>query len=302
MIPVGQGFFVSGDASIVAQQSIIFNNNQRAFIKEDASDDVSQPISNTLFKNSSSKVKAKTVDHFTDNSNDEVFNNYNTKIRLGFDSDNNLHRQLLLGFMNEDATDGVDVGYDGYQIDTQVKDLYFVINDLEYTIQGVGAFDVNKSYPLGVKSDSTGTVQFKVDATEFLPSNISIWIHDKETAIFHEITNNMVEVDLVAGTYNSRFELTFKTEKSVVTEEKEMLESILLLYNNDLKEKLFITKNQEVVIKEISVYNILGQRLLSVEKILDDDTIEIPFNVQKGTYIVKVNTNRGVITQKVLKQ
>jgi hypothetical protein len=32
--------------------------------------------------------------------------------------------------------------------------------------------------------------------------------------------------------------------------------------------------------------------------VTDLDTIEIPFNVQRGAYIVKVNTNRGTITKK----
>jgi hypothetical protein len=27
--------------------------------------------------------------------------------------------------MNEAATDGIDLGYDGYQIDTQENDMYF---------------------------------------------------------------------------------------------------------------------------------------------------------------------------------
>jgi hypothetical protein len=36
--------------------------------------------------------------------------------------------------------------------------------------------------------------------------------------------------------------------------------------------------------------------------VTDLDTIEIPFNVQRGAYIVKVNTNRGTITKKVLQQ
>jgi hypothetical protein len=39
--------------------------------------------------------------------------------------------------MGEPATDGLDVGYDGYQIDTQENDVYFLIDDWEYTIQGV---------------------------------------------------------------------------------------------------------------------------------------------------------------------
>lgn len=300
-IPVGQGFFVNGDVSIGTSEPIIFNNNQRAFVKESDVDDLSVPISNTLFKNSVSN-KTKKTDHFNDNSNDIVYNNYNTKIRLGFNTVNKFHRELLIGFMNEYATDGVDVGYDAYQIDTQDNDSYFLINNLEYTIQGVGSFDTSKTYPLGVVVDTPGAVQFMIDAVEFLPSNTNISIHDKETSTYYDITNGTAEIDLVAGSYNNRFELTFETAKTLAVEKNELKNSNLLIYNNDLEKKINITKKADVIIDEVSIYNILGQKLIGVDNLSGLDTIEIPFNVQRGTYIVKINTNKGMISQKVLKK
>ena len=300
-IPVGQGFFVLGKLNII-DSPVIFNNNQRAFVKEDAYDDILSPISNTLFKNSAKNNKTKIKDRFKDNSNDPVYNNYNIKIRLGFDTANNFHRQLLIGFMNEKATDGLDRGYDGYQIDTQSNDLYFLINDIEYTIQGVGVFDVNKAYPMGVTTDSAGIVKFMIDDTEFLPLNQKIYVHDKETSQYYDITNKAAEINMTAGTFNTRFELTFKTASSLAIDENNSPESMLMIYNNDIKKKLFIIKNPSVEIKEISIYNINGQRIISLKEIADLNTIEIPFNVQRGTYVVKIITDNGVINRKVLKQ
>ncbi len=297
-IPVGQAFFVSGPAGSGISKPIIFNNNQRAFVKEDAKDDLQAPISNTLFKKRPNN--GSTSSHLKDNSNDEVYNNYNTKIRLGFNSANNFHRQLLIGFMNENATDGLNIGYDGYQIDTQLNDLYFLIDNSEYTIQGVGEFDNNKVYPIGVTTNITGIVKLMVDDTEFLPSNQNIYIHDKETSMFYDITKKAAEINLPAGTYNTRFELTFKTDNSLGIEESKLPESMLLVYNKELKKKLFISKNQSIVIKEVSIYNISGQQLFIMKKIPDLKTIEIPFNVQEGTYVVKIVTDKGVISKKVL--
>ena len=301
-IPVGQGFFVTGKPGIIGSQPIIFNNNQRAFVKENAIDDMQLPISNTLFKNSGKNSKTKAADRFSDNSNDVIYNNHNTKIRLGFSSANNLHRQLLIGFMNEKATDGIDFGYDAHQIDTQTNDWYFLINDFEFTIQGVGAFDVDKAYPLGVKTAITGVSKFMIDQTEFLPAGQKIYLHDKEMSIYHDITDIQAEINLEAGTYNSRFELTFKTANSLKTDDGNSPESMLLVYNNDLEKKLKITKNQSFTISEVSIYNINGQRLVNLKKIPELDTIEIPFNVQRGTYVVKIITDKGVISRKVLKQ
>jgi hypothetical protein len=295
-IPVGQGFFVNGLDTNTGTRQIVFNNNQRAFIKEDAIDELLVPISNTLFKQKSQKA-----DHFNDNSNDVVYNDYVTKIRLGFNAANMLHRQLLLGFMNENATDGLDLGYDGYQIDTKANDMYFLIDEFEYTIQGVGAFNTDKSYDLGVAVDVAGNVQFMIDEVEFLPANQIVYIHDKETSSYYDITNKSVEINLAAGTYNNRFALTFKTEMSLSIKESEVSESIVLIYNNKLKNQLNITKNQEVTINEVSVYNIIGQLMSNVKEVANLNTIEVPFNVQKGVYIVKINTDKGTISKKVLK-
>lgn len=302
-IPVGQGFFVVGKLGINGAVPIIFNNNQRAFVKENDVDDLSAPISNTLFKMvPKKKHETAIIDHFKDNSNDVVYNNYNTKIRLGFNTANNYHRQLLIGFMDDLATDGVDRGYDGYQIDTQKNDLYFLIDNSEYTIQGVGSFDVNKSYPLGVKTDTIGNVQFVVDSAEFLPANQYIYIHDKETSIYYDITKNPAVVHLSAGTYNTRFELTFQTDKALGIGENDLPESMIIVYNNEIKKKLFITKNQSVDIKEVSIYNIVGQQLSTFKKLADGNTIEIPFNVQRGIYLIKIITDKGVVSKKIIKQ
>ena len=298
-IPVGQGFFVFGPAGSGTSKPIVFDNNQRAFIKEDAIDDLLLPISNTLFKNKSNKKEAATS-RFYNNSNDVVYNNYYTKIRLGFDSATNFHRQLLLGFMNEEASDDVNIGYDGRQLETQLSDLYFLINKEKYTIQGVGAFDVSKTYPIGVKTELTGNVKLRVDSAEFLPSGQNIYIHDKENSLYYDITKNAAVINLVAGTYNERFELAFKTESSLENEKKIESDSILLVYNNKPKKTLTITKNKSVDIKEISIYNIVGQQLANWDTISNLNTIEIPFHFQKGTYVVKLITDKGVISEKIL--
>ncbi|RTY86612.1 LamG-like jellyroll fold domain-containing protein [Flavobacterium sp. GT3R68] len=298
-IPVGQGFFVKGEIGISGAEPILFNNNQRSFIKEDAFDDAGLQISNTTFRNNSNI----TVDPFSDNSNDRVYNFKNPKIRLGFVTTTNLHRQLLIGFMNENATDGLDQGYDGRQLDTQISDVYFMINDKEFTIQGVGAFGVGKKYPLGVKMDTIGRVKFMIDESQFLPANQKIYIYDKQTSIYYDITQTPAEVKLSAGTFNNRFELTFQTDRpSTIIGENELSESNLLVYNNDLQNKLYVVKNKSVEIREISVYDINGRQLFTMKKVPNTKTIEIPFNVAPGVYLVNVTTTKEVISKKVLKQ
>lgn len=301
-IPVGQGFFVNGNPELIGSKAVVFNNNQRLFIKENDTDDVSLPVSNTLFKTKSNTSKTKTTSRFSDNSNDEVYNNYETKIRLGFTSATNFHRQLLIGFMHSGATDGLDLGYDGYQLDTQENDTYFVINDLEYSIQGVGLFDISKSYPLGVVTDISGDVKFMIDETERINEEVRIVIHDKETELFYDITDQEASITLDKGTYNSRFEMVFRTKETLTVKTNELPESMVLVYNNEVQNNLKIIKNSNITINEVTVYTILGQVLIKTVNESESNTVEIPFNVARGTYIVKINTDKGIISKKVLKK
>jgi len=79
------------------------------------------------------------------------------------------------------------------------------------------------------------------------------------------------------------------------------IEASALEYNNEIKKKLCISKNQAIDIKEVSIYNIVGQQLSTVKKVPDGDTVEIPFNLQKGVYVVKISTDKGVISKKIVK-
>ena len=111
-IPVGQGFFVTGSA---AGGTITFNNGQRLFVKEDDATN-----SYTMFKQSNSTVNA--ANPAFNNHNDSFFEERFMKLRLGYNSTDSYHRQVLLGFMNQHATAAFDSGYDGLSIETLTND------------------------------------------------------------------------------------------------------------------------------------------------------------------------------------
>lgn len=304
-IPIGQAFFVDGKSDLAGAQPIIFNNNQRFFVKEDAQDDTGAAISNTLIRNTGKTSKTTQLNRFEDNTNYPLYNDYNTKIRLGIITPNTNYRELLIGFLNYEATDGVDQGYDGIQLDTQTEDAYFIIANEAYNIQGVGAFDTSKSYPIGIITANSGTTQIKIDAAEFLNATQKVYIHDKETNIYHDITSQTLELKLPAGEYKERFELSFNDNASqTLSEEEEMLpEYLLTAYLNNPENKIYIQKDSTIEIKKIEVYNILGQSIISTNKFSTANSISVDFpsSTSTGVYIVKLTTNMGLLSKKVLK-
>jgi hypothetical protein len=140
-IPVGQSFFVNGKTASTST-TVSYNNGQRGFVKENESS------SNLMFK-----VKSTKNQYWKNNESDKVENNNYKKIRLGYDSNNTAHRQVLLGFMDDKATSGMDYGYDGLNFDSLPNDMYFINGANQLVIQGVAYFDADASYPIGVKTN-----------------------------------------------------------------------------------------------------------------------------------------------------
>ena len=293
-IPVGQGFFVNG--KIGSGGPIIFNNNQRAFVKE--TDAIN---SNSLFKQRPSASKPAIIDHLNNNANDIAPKDIYKKVRLGFNSSNNYHRQLLLGFMNEKATSKMDNGYDAINLDDIPNDMYFLNDGNQLVIQGEGYFDENASYPIGVKTAVEGKVSFTIDALENFNTEQPIFIYDNLTDTYHNIRSTKYEVNLPIGTNDKRFSLRFK-DKTLKVDQHAISEAIQILYIQNENSLEIKNKSIDLTVEKVTLYNILGQSI-STWKIENQDqqNITIPIKtVSSGIYIAKLKTFNGEISKKVI--
>ncbi|MDI6046469.1 choice-of-anchor D domain-containing protein [Flavobacterium yafengii] len=289
-IPVGQGFFVNG--KIGSGGTVIFNNSQRGFHKENDALN-----SNVMYKTASGKEKA-----WNNNNNDPVINNTYKKIRLGFNSHNDHHRQVLLGFMNEEATSEMDNGYDGLNIDDFPNDMYFLNGENQLVIQGEGFFDINASYPIGVKTDAAGKVKFMIDALENFDASQSIFIYDDETKMYHSIRNETFEINLTNGEHYSRFSLRFK-DKTLNLDEETSIDNQIKIAHSQSKNTIIINnKAIDTTVQEVTLFNIIGQSI-TTWKIENQGQYDIQLPIKKissGVYIVKLKTSKGDLTKKII--
>ena len=288
-VPVGQGFFVNGN--LTTGGTVTFKNSQRSFHKEDETG-----VSNSMFRTSSNK-KTQTL---ASNENDQIVAENFMKIRLGYNTNNAYHRQVLLGFMNEKATTEMDYGYDALNIDDFPNDMYFLVGENQLVIQGVGPFDANTSLPIGVKADTEGKVSFVIDALENFAPEQAIFIHDNLTDTCHNIKEQAYEVILPAGTNDSRFSLRF-TDKTLKAEQNSINDiKIAHIQNGNM---LLINNNLlDVKVEKVSLYNVLGQSISSwkIEN-QEQQNIRIPIkNLSSGIYIAKVKTTNGESSKKII--
>ncbi|PWH81458.1 hypothetical protein DIS18_14340 [Algibacter marinivivus] len=279
-IPVSQGFFVTAETG----GTIKFNNAQRVFQKEDGS--------NSVFTRSSNTKKTKA-------SKTTTSNDTRMKLRIGFNSVNTLHRQILIT-VDENATMNYDWGYDAKYIDTQVDDMYWMINNEKFTIQGTNEINDQTIIPLGIHTKTDGLNSIVIDKLENTPNDLEIYLHDKDLNIYHDLRGGKYETYLTSGQYLNRFELTFsKNQTSLSTEENE--DKQIEVYFSNEKNSIVINNPASKLIESVEMFNILGQTLFKFQTNTNNNHIEYKANqIKTGNYILKIETEFGMISKKVL--
>jgi hypothetical protein len=289
-IPVGQSFFVNGKTASTVT-TVTYKNSQRAFVKENES------TSNLMFK-----IKSDKESYWNTNENDKIEKDNPKKIRLGFDSNNTAHRQVLLGFMNDKATSGMDYGYDGLNFDELPNDMYFTNGENKLVIQGVGYFDTNASYPIGVITDTQGKVKFMIDELENFDINQTIFIYDSTDNSYHNIRDEKFEVTIPIGENNDRFSLRFTNKTKSIVDEGIKEDGIKINYYPKRNSIEINNYSFETSIKKVALFNMLGQSVQSWEiDHQDQNNIQLPVKrISTGVYIAKIYTSAGESSKKII--
>ena len=273
-IPVGQGFFVKSQTGA----TIKFDNGQRVFIKESGGE--------STFLRSASEESTANADT-------------RLKIRIGFNSVNTIHRQLLLT-QDANTTPEFDWGYDALVYEFQIDDMFWIINNDKYVIQSTNEINSQTVIPLGVLTKNDGLNTISIDNLENTPNDLDIYIHDKELNIYHNLRESNYDIDLTAGEYLERFELTFSTNSLNIKDIESKNIKLLTYYSNYIN-GIVLLNPYLIEVKSLEIYNILGQSINHFSNITVKDYTSFKTNISdSGTYIIKINTENGTISKKVL--
>ncbi|WP_298151808.1 T9SS type A sorting domain-containing protein [Flavobacterium sp.] len=224
-----------------------------------------------------------------------------TKIRLGFHSHNNFYRQILIGFEEDNATEGIDPGFDAVNVFNLPNDFYFLCDNTELFIQGVGYYNTNNVYPLGVRSNSVGTITINIDATENWDPTQEVYIYDAVMNTFSNIKNGPFTANVGIGTFNDRFSLRFSTQSTLGVGNTPIVSNISVNYVTTDK-TLSILNNSTSTATTVTLYNLNGQSVntWNVSK-MNQTSISLPVsNLSAGVYLVNVDTSNGAVTKKIL--
>ncbi len=281
-IPVGQGFFVTAEPGISNNSPIVFRNSQRAFVKENDAGGMQM-----FGIPDGSNASTGTFDG-------------PTKIKLNMISAGDYKHQIAIGFMQDKATEGIDYGYDAKLRDTDPNQFYFMHPDEKLVIQGVGYFEEDKKYPLGVIAEFQGRYTFSVDHIENLDENTPVYLYDNEKQIYHNLRKSDYLVNLSKGEHNTRFSLRFKNHIQDNNQNaQELLNTIAVYRQNDFV--VISNPSEQLTVLNAQMYNVLGQEVTSWNITNGrENYIELPLGpVATGIYVVQVQTDNGVVSKKI---
>tara|TARA_R110000868_G_scaffold83058_6_gene234733 strand:+ start:33626 stop:36289 length:2664 start_codon:yes stop_codon:yes gene_type:complete len=275
-IPVAQGFFVVAEID----GNIKFNNGQRVFQTEDGT--------NSLFIKSANTKNAAVPN-----------NDVRLKLRLGYNSENQIHRQLLVT-VDPLTTSGYDWGYDALSIDKQMDDMYWLIDTDKYVIQATNQINDQTILPIGIHNKNDGLSSITIDKLENTPDNLNIFVHDKELNIHHNLKQSNYDVFLLAGDYLNRFEITFATAKTLTINDVSNEGPIETFYSNE-KQSIIIQNPVSKLIRSVELYNVLGQSIFKFKPNSTENYLQYgAAQIKSGIYILNIKTEFGIQSKKVL--
>ncbi|AGC77987.1 putative secreted protein (Por secretion system target) [Nonlabens dokdonensis] len=283
-IPVGQGFFVTG---INDNGQIRFRNDQRQFVKESSGQSlfVSAPGASPI-------AAAGDINTPTDP---------RMKIRIGFDSSNLIHRQLLVT-VDSSATFGIDRGYDGKLLDEQMDDMAWKSSNEKLTIQGIPSVNDLTELPLFIKINNDSTFNIVIDELRNVPVDQDVFVKDAVLNTYTDIKNGSYTSPMLAsGTYEDRFSITF-SQQSTLSEEVPLInDNDLIVFTPSGLEQLHVKKSNTILLEDLTLINMLGQNVKTYDISNENDIIKVDISqLASGNYIVKMNSNYGILTRKVI--
>lgn len=228
-------------------------------------------------------------------------------VRINCETPSGYVRQLLLGFTEDNAaSDGVDYGYDALNVDNFPDDFNWIIENERYVIQGVGEYNNNKQYPIGVFLTNSGTISFSLHSLGNFENDINIYIYDNLENSYTQINNSSYSVNLNSGNYLDRYFITFSTEENINPDNSLSINNIneldlTIKYIKNTQDIIIESKNNSIIY-DITLLNILGAKLLTTNYSTNNKIIIPIQNLNNQIVIAKINTKYGNISKKLIIQ
>lgn len=271
-IPVGQGFFVRASTT---GGTINFENSQRDFQLEDGT--------NSIFLRAANSTE-----------------NEISILKLGLDyineSEVSIHKQIGISFI-ENHTFEYENGYDSESLENSSTNVYWQFSETgkKLSIASISKITPDLEVPLTLKTSAEDqTIYLMIDEQQGIDDQI--YLLDKVENQIYDLSSP-IELTLPDGVHQNRFYIVFTNTLDV---HQLSLENNLSVYFDSSTNEIIVTKNESTNIESIEIYNLIGQKIQSWKASFTSLKSRFPINnISKSIYIVKIKTDKGLISKKI---
>lgn len=233
-----------------------------------------------------------------DRNSNSIFNLEKHRVWLEVSDNQDAYKQILVGYI-QNATNGLDRGYDGEVFETgnQVF-LYTKVDNTRLGIQGrTLPFDVNDIVPLGFKSTTTGNYHFRLSDFDGLFDEQDVYIEDTYLNVIHDLKAGDYSFTTMAGTFEDRFVLRY-TNSTLGNSSLNFNDDSVFIYKDN---KDIIIDASNVMIDSVTIYDVRGSQLYSKSKINATDYVVSNLSSSEQVLIVTVTSLDGKkVTKKIV--
>ena len=272
-IASGQGFFIKG---LQNNSQVTFNNSMRVVTGNNGFFKQNDAAANDI----ASRIEQSEKNRFW----------------LNFTNAEGAFKQILVGYV-EEATNGIDRGYDGEAIGgNPFVDFYSTVSDVKLAIQGRALpFVENDKVTLGYTSTIEGTFEIAIDSTDGFMRSQNIYLEDKLLNIIHDLKQSAYSFTTETGTFNERFEVRYTNENTLNTAGFDAIQNQVFVSVNN--QQIHIS-SQLQNIQSVAVYDVLGRKVYETKKAGKKSlSIDKPVAAQQ-TLILKIILENGQVTTK----
>jgi photosystem II stability/assembly factor-like uncharacterized protein len=210
---------------------------------------------------------------------------------------NGVNSDETILFFNSDADDDYD-SFDSQKFwaSLSIPQVYTAVGTDSLVINGMNSIATNPIVDLGVKLPSAGS--YTLSANEITVVNESVHLEDRMLGIFQNLTEepNYNFTSNVGGNVRNRFALHFGMSVTGVEEGSDMNSRVYTTDQNQLN----IILAENVANGSLEVVDMTG-RLVNTSSINSNQT-SITMNVKGGVYLIRITTDKGTDTHRVVLQ
>ena len=211
-------------------------------------------------------------------------------------SPENMVNTILVAYV-DGATNNYEDGYDADLMVVGSDSFYSLLGAHKLQIQGrKPGLDLDDVVPLGNKHYVSGTNTIALDDKNGIFANGQpIYLKDKLTGTVTNLQDKSYSFDSAVGEFTDRFEIIYKTTLAV----SETATKNIAIFK-DQSDFVIRTKNP---VQNVEVYDMSG-RMIQSSNIRNNAGTDIRIDhskLNKGVYVIRVNQDGQIFTQKVIK-